>query len=91
MKVGFYYKQMIQYVSNVLAPANLTKIFPHLTHSTYEISGFGWVQGWNDGCGVQCTDEYESNMVNLIHDLRKVHRSYTFILSAHHSVSILVS
>ena len=30
-----------------------------------------WVQGWNDGCGVTCTDEYEENMVNLITDLRK--------------------
>lgn len=29
-KVGFYYKQMLQYVDNVLAPGNLSKIFPHL-------------------------------------------------------------
>merc|ERR1711934_1267740 len=70
---GFYYKQMLQYVSNVLAPANLTKLFPDLveTGAKPKIVGFGWDQGWNDGCGVACTDEYEQNMVNLISDLRK--------------------
>jgi len=67
---GFYYTQMIQYVRNVLASANMSKLFPGLT-GTPKIVGFGWDQGWNDGCGVQCTTEYESNMVNLIADLRK--------------------
>jgi len=63
---------MLQYVSNVLAPANLTKLFPELAQAgTPKIVGFGWDQGWNDGCGVACTDEYEQNMVNLISDLRK--------------------
>lgn len=68
---GFYYNQMIQYVSNVLAPANLSKLFPELQGSTPKVAGFGWHQGWNDGCGTDCTDEYEKNMVNLIDDLRK--------------------
>ena len=58
---GFYYKQMMQYVSNVLAPANLTKLFPEFQGKTTQIVGFGWDQGWNDGCGVACTDEYEQN------------------------------
>jgi len=68
---GFYYKQMVQYVADVLAPANLTKLFPDLTGVTPQVVGFGWDQGWNDGCGVECTNEYEANMVNLIKDLRK--------------------
>lgn len=70
-KVGFYYKQMLQYVSNVMAPQNLTKLFPHLDPTGAKVVGFGWVQGWNDGCGETCTQEYETNMVNLIADLRK--------------------
>eukprot|EP01052_Picozoa_sp_SAG31_P037816 SAG31_NODE_4945_length_2843_cov_1.830904_2_plen_201_part_00 len=70
--VGFYYKQMLQYVSNVLAPANMSKLFPSLPANGAKIVGFGWDQGWNDGCGVECTDEYETNMINLIADLRKV-------------------
>jgi hypothetical protein len=52
---------MMQYVSNVLAPANLTKLFPEFQGKTTQIVGFGWDQGWNDGCGVACTDEYEQN------------------------------
>ena len=35
------------------------------------ILGLGWFLGWNDGCGSADTAEYESNMVNLIKDLRK--------------------
>ena len=61
---------MVQYVSDVLEPSNLTKLFPGLS-GTPKIAGFGWVQGWNDGCGLECTEEYEQNMVNLIQDLRK--------------------
>ena len=115
--VGFYYTQMLHYVSSILAPGSLAKLFPTLTQTSYEIVGFGWDQGWNDGCGVQvrptgstarfvrlgpvfmwlgipirglslahdvgqpcamcaaqCTDEYETNMVNLINDLRKACR-----------------
>ena len=72
--VGFYYKQMLQYVKDILNPANMTSLFPDLAAPLKQgakIVGFGWDQGWNDGCGVECTDEYETNMVNLIADLRK--------------------
>ena len=31
---------------------------------------FGWHQGWNDGCSLNQTAEYETNLVNLIKDLR---------------------
>jgi hypothetical protein len=34
---GFYYKQMLQYVSNILAPANLTKIFPEFAGMTTKV------------------------------------------------------
>ena len=77
---GFYYKQMLTYVDELLAPSNLTKLFPGLT-GTPKIVGFGWDQGWNDGCGVECTDEYEQNMVNLISDLRKEWKSPNMAVS----------
>ena len=38
-------------------------------------------QGWNDGCGVPCTDAYEQNMVNLIQDLRKEWNNPTMAVS----------
>ena len=67
--VGFYYQQMLQYVDNVLAPANLTKLFPEFAGKPTQIVGFGWDQGWNDGCGVACTDEYEQNSASRSHTL----------------------
>lgn len=70
--VGFYYKQMVQYVANILAPENITKVFPgYANFPGHEIVGFGWDQGWNDGCTENLVAEYETNMVNLIKDLRK--------------------
>lgn len=37
---------------------------------TYEVAGFGWHQGWNDGCSVKPVQDYETNLANLIHDIR---------------------
>jgi hypothetical protein len=42
---GFYYTQMLKYVAEIMAPANMTKLFPGLT-GTPKIVGFGWDQGW---------------------------------------------
>ena len=44
-------KQMLQYVSDILAPANLTTLFPDLTQTSSKIVGFGWDQGWGDNHG----------------------------------------
>ena len=38
----------------------------------YELSGFVWHQGWNDGCNTTLGREYEANLANLIRDVRKV-------------------
>ena len=79
---GFYYKQMLEYVAGILAPANLTRLFPDLAGAgTPRVVGFGWDQGWNDGCGVTCTDEYETNLVNLIADLRREWKSPNMAVS----------
>ena len=37
----------------------------------YELAGFVWYHGWNDGCDPEnAVPEYEANLVNLIRDLR---------------------
>ena len=80
--VGFYYTRMLQMVAQTLSPANLTRYFPGAAaYDGFDIVGFGWDQGWNDGCGQTDTDEYEFNMVNLIHDLRLAWNNPTLAVS----------
>lgn len=67
--VGDQYDGMISGVKKVLA--NLKTDFPALAGRGYEIAGFGWHQGWNDGCNMADTRAYETNMVNFIKDVRK--------------------
>ncbi|MFT5904965.1 MAG: hypothetical protein ACI9E1_000554 [Cryomorphaceae bacterium] len=67
-QVGPFYTQMVSNVNNTLE--NLKKEFPKLG-SDYEIVGFGWHQGWNDGCDMAMCQEYEKNMQNFIRDVRK--------------------
>lgn len=68
-EVGPFYTEMIGHIKTVLA--NLEKEFPDYNGQGYEIAGFGWHQGWNDGCTVEMTQQYETNMVNFIRDVRK--------------------
>ncbi len=67
-EVGPFYKEMLAHVKSVLE--NLKQEFPDLG-SDYEIAGFGWHQGWNDGCDMGMCQEYEENMKNFIRDVRK--------------------
>ncbi len=67
---GPYYTLMIQQVRESLA--NLRKDFPTSKAEGYELAGFVWYQGWNDGCDPKhAVPEYEANLVNLIKDVRK--------------------
>lgn len=66
---GAYYKKMMDLVKEGLA--NYEKDFPELKGYKTEIAGFGWHQGWNDGCSEPATAEYEKNMANFIRDVRK--------------------
>ena len=51
--------------------ANLKTDFPSYRGS-YELAGCVWYQGWNDGCEPEtAVPEYEQNLVNFIHDVRK--------------------
>ena len=65
---GPLYNQMLQTVSNVTQ--NLPTEFPGIGMSNFEISGFAWFQGWNDGAPTAFTNEYESNLSHLINDVR---------------------
>jgi hypothetical protein len=69
-QVGPYYTKMIADVKTALD--RLKTDFPAYNNKGYELSGFVWYQGWNDGVDPKrAVPEYEQNLVNLIHDVRK--------------------
>jgi len=68
-EVGGCYKQMIAGVKEQLA--GLKTDFPHYDGKGYEVAGFGWFQGWQDGCSGNMAAEYEQNLANFIRDVRK--------------------
>lgn len=69
-EVGPYYTKMIEDVRTSLA--NLKTEFPGYADQGYEIAGFVWYHGWNDGVDPKkAVPEYEQNLVNLINDVRK--------------------
>jgi len=67
-EVGPFYTEMLMHVKAVLD--NLKKEFPKYNDG-HEIAGFGWHQGWNDGCDMAASQEYEENLKNFIRDVRK--------------------
>ncbi|MGC4006665.1 MAG: sialate O-acetylesterase [Pirellulales bacterium] len=68
-EVGPYYTKMIADVRSTLK--NLDKEFPDVQKQGYELAGFVWYQGWNDGIDPKnAIPEYEQNLVNLIDDVR---------------------
>ena len=68
-EIGKYYRLMMSDVRYVLG--NLKKFFPRYNGQGYEIVGFGWHQGWNDGVNQLYAAEYEKNLPLLIQDIRK--------------------
>ena len=66
--VGPCYTEMIGMVHHALD--HVAAVFPASTGGGYELVGLGWHQGWNDRCSPPFVAEYETNMVNLIKDLR---------------------
>lgn len=67
-KTGEFYTSMIQKVKEVTK--NLGTEFPNIGTTDFEISGFAWFQGWNDGASDNFLNEYESNLRHLIKDVR---------------------
>lgn len=69
-ETGKYYKKMIEEIREALT--NLKNDFPDYDGGGYELAGFVWYHGWNDGCDPKnAVPEYEKNLVNLIKDVRK--------------------
>ncbi len=66
---GPFYNAMIQKVKDVTQ--NLGAEFPNIGTQDFEISGFVWFQGWNDGASDSFLNEYESNLFHLVNDVRK--------------------
>jgi len=71
--VGASYQKMVKEVRECLA--NMDTHFPQLKGLETEICGFVWFQGWNDLCAPdnvrqQVYDEYCSNFVHMVQDLR---------------------
>ncbi|MDG1874450.1 MAG: sialate O-acetylesterase [Mariniblastus sp.] len=67
--VGPYYIQMLRQIG--VAMENAPKKIPALQGRELVISGFVWQQGWNDMVSESATSEYETNLLNLISDVRK--------------------
>jgi hypothetical protein len=69
--VGPLFVESIAAWKSLLTTANLTALYPGYDASAgFEIAGFLWTQGWQDGCVDSMAAEYEKNMANFISDMR---------------------
>lgn len=69
---GLYYESVM--ANTVRTLERLPELFPNYAITCggrYELAGFVWHQGWNDGCDKNMANEYEVNLANLIRDVRK--------------------
>lgn len=75
-KTGWCYGNFTAMLHSALE-TELDKLVPGFNYNTdkYDLAGFGWHQGWNDGCGVQATNDYATNLANLVHDIRAEFKS----------------
>ena len=53
--VGHYYQVMVDDAHKMLAPGAIAQMFPDLAGLTPVLAGFGWFQGYNDGCDLNMT------------------------------------
>ena len=69
-QTGPYYTRMVDEIRDALT--HLKRDFPGYDDSGYELKGFVWYHGWNDGVDPKNgVAHYEENLVNLIKDVRK--------------------
>jgi alpha-galactosidase len=66
---GFHYAEVLRHVKEITG--DLKKYYPDYDGKGFEITGFGWHQGWNDRIDQKAVDAYEKNMVNFVNDIRK--------------------
>jgi len=65
---GSKYRQTLTEAKEVLE--GLNEHFPGYENQGYQVVGFFWHQGWNDGTSKPFSQEYESNMEHFIRDMR---------------------
>ena len=72
-QVGHYYREMIRFVQATLKDAeSIRKVVPDYNpQQGYELAGFVWFQGWNDLVNRHHLQQYTSNMIHFIDDVRK--------------------
>lgn len=66
--VGKYYRETLALTRDALT--KVKELVPGAT-GRYELTGFGWHQGWNDRIDDKFNAEYEQNMAHFIRDMRK--------------------
>ncbi len=66
---GHFYRLMIEEIKQVTG--DLKTYVPGYKDQGYEIAGFVWFQGWNDQYAPTSVEDYETNMVAFIKDVRK--------------------
>jgi alpha-galactosidase len=67
--VGPYYNKLLNDVNDVLS--NIGTYFPGYAGQGYVLEGIAWHQGWNDRVNQGYNDQYETNLVNFIKDIRQ--------------------
>lgn len=68
LSVGTYWTDMVTDMNAAIG--NLNTLFPQFAGREFDISGFGWHQGWNDRINSDSTARYEDNMADFINDVR---------------------
>ena len=66
---GSKYRQTLEEVHSVLD--SLDQHFPAAKGRDISMEGIVWHQGWNDGTNRAFAEEYESNMLHFVRDIRK--------------------
>ncbi len=66
---GPYYVGVIEKTKDILNTAD--QLFPELQGKSFELTGFGWHQGWNDRINQSFNDSYEKNLIQFIKDVRR--------------------
>ena len=69
---GPLFTTLVSNVERLLDDSTLRSMFPEFMKGVrhIQLSGFGWLHGWQDGLDAESTAEYEDNLVHLIQDLR---------------------
>lgn len=67
-ETGQFYLAMVAEVQSVLD--TLPDYIPGYQDQGYDLAGFVWFQGWNDTLKDDLRTEYQTNLANLIRDLR---------------------